>query len=210
MNLSHLMYDLETLSTAPDACIVQIGAVRFDPWGKWSGSAIGELCDPAYHTRPGLGLISTPKGEFRRNITLTTASSGTIDAGTVLWWMQQSADAQRRVFEDEDRHNLDQALLHFTFWIYDQGEPEHVWADSQDHIWLANAYKRCGMQYPFAYNQGRDFRTLRKLAPEIEEPIFVGVQHDALDDAHHQAIWASNILRALKLRSTDADGRVEP
>ena len=194
MNLPHIMFDLETLSVADDACIVQIGAVRFDPFAEERG------------------LISTPEGEFRQQIELVSPPPGThrgykretigvIDASTVLWWMRQSDDARRRVFEDENRKPLSIVLYQFRAWVYDQGQPEHVWSDANfDWTLLRQAYTRLGIVFPFAYRQCRDYRTLRMLGKMlgVEEPEFVGVQHDALDDAHHQAIHASNILRALK------------
>lgn len=198
-NLPHVMLDLETLGDAPDGCIAQIGAVRFDPFAGDSG------------------LISTPEGEFRATIRLETGllhhsmnDAGKLDVDTVLWWMRQGNDARRRVFgADQKTYLISAALYSLAKWLYDgyhdgtlSKEPaEHIWASADyDFPILRSAYRRAGLRIPFTRKVVRDYRTLRWLgkALGIEEPIRVGVQHDALDDAHHQAIHAINILRAIK------------
>lgn len=182
MNLPYLMLDLETLGPSPGGCIVQIGAVRFDPY-------FGDK-----------GLISTPAGEFRQNVINDT---GHIDYDTVLWWMKQSEEARQRVFFQGGACALNPALHAFREWVDAQGEPEQVWCNLDFDLPILKAgYKRCGHsvdRYPFNRKQGRDWRTLRDLGDRlgIKEPLFVGVEHDALDDAHHQAIWATNILRKI-------------
>lgn len=180
MNLPYLMFDLETLGPAPEGCIVQIGAVRFDPF-------VGDT-----------GLISAPGFDFRQNVVDDT---GVIDFDTVRWWMEQSDAARRRVFFEERACDLCSALVAFNEWIFKQGEPEQVWCNLDFDLPILKAgYPRAKLRsfmYPFKRKQGRDYRTLRAMGMGIEEPIRVGVQHDALDDAHHQAIHASNILRAV-------------
>lgn len=193
VTLPHLCFDLETLSTEDNACIVQIGAVRFDPFAE------------------DRGLISTPEGEFRVNVLLRPQwpgakgceleTLGTLDADTVLWWMAQSEDARRRVFDDPNRIELCRALKRFWGWVQSQGEPEHVWcALDFDMRILAQACKRLGTVFPFNRKAGRDYRTIRWVGEMlgVEQPEFVGVRHDALDDSHHQAIHTSNVLRKLK------------
>jgi hypothetical protein len=67
-----LMLDLETMGTSPNAAIVAIGAVKFDP-------GTGEL-----------------GGRFYQVVDLASsvAAGCVIDPDTVLWWMRQSPEAR--------------------------------------------------------------------------------------------------------------------
>ncbi|EFD9134524.1 exonuclease, partial [Escherichia coli] len=65
----HLMIDLETMGKNPDAPIISIGAIFFDP-------QTGEMGP-----------------EFSKTIDLETAG-GVIDRDTIKWWLKQSREAQ--------------------------------------------------------------------------------------------------------------------
>jgi len=69
----HIMIDLETMGTRPDAPIIAIGAVSFDVDTDW-----------VWRT-------------FYVNIDLQSAVSAgaKIDPSTVMWWMKQSDEARR-------------------------------------------------------------------------------------------------------------------
>ncbi|HBU5338858.1 TPA: 3'-5' exoribonuclease, partial [Escherichia coli] len=80
----HLMIDLETMGKNPDAPIISIGAIFFDP-------QTGEMGP-----------------EFSKTIDLETAG-GVIDRDTIKWWLKQSREAQSAILTDEIP--LDDALL---------------------------------------------------------------------------------------------------
>jgi hypothetical protein len=65
---------------------------------------------------------------------------------------------------------------------------------------LEAAFDAIGMTEPWEYHQERDVRTLRSL-PGVPELEMVGEEHDALDDAKHQARIASEGLRFLSERA---------
>ena len=73
----HIMIDLETMGTRPDAPIVAIGAVAFRPDSQHKD---GEM---------ELGGIY---GTFYMTIDLAKSvrEGAVIDPDTVMWWMQQS------------------------------------------------------------------------------------------------------------------------
>ena len=71
-----IMIDLETLATSPDAAILTIGAVRFDPFGR-------ELTDPemdSFYVRVDLDSCD--------EIGLVTNDD------TIAWWANQSDEAK--------------------------------------------------------------------------------------------------------------------
>ncbi|EOA7780407.1 RecE family exodeoxyribonuclease, partial [Escherichia coli] len=68
----HLMIDLETMGKNPDAPIISIGAIFFDPQTGDMGP------------------------EFSKTIDLETAG-GVIDRDTIKWWLKQSREAQSAV-----------------------------------------------------------------------------------------------------------------
>ncbi|ENI6355966.1 3'-5' exoribonuclease, partial [Escherichia coli] len=72
----HLMIDLETMGKNPDAPIISIGAIFFDP-------QTGEMGP-----------------EFSKTIDLETAG-GVIDRDTIKWWLKQSREAQSAILTDE-------------------------------------------------------------------------------------------------------------
>ncbi|EOR6896851.1 RecE family exodeoxyribonuclease, partial [Escherichia coli] len=80
----HLMIDLETMGKNPDAPIISIGAIFFDPQTGDMGP------------------------EFSKTIVLETAG-GVIDRDTIKWWLKQSREAQSAIMTDEIP--LDDALL---------------------------------------------------------------------------------------------------
>jgi hypothetical protein len=177
------MLDVETLSTGDNAAIIQVGAVRFD-WVP---------CDEAPN-----GWTSSPYGEFRQNVLWNSEGFGQIDVDTLLWWLKQDGTTRRGVFDQECALHLKTVLCAFFAWVRSGGDAWTVWANSpQDDLrWLRQACERAGVEYEFTYRQPRDMRTLVKVfGVEDDRPLRVGKKHDALDDAHHQALHVVNIMQ---------------
>ncbi|EIM8217661.1 3'-5' exoribonuclease, partial [Escherichia coli] len=86
----HLMIDLETMGKNPNAPIISIGAIFFDPQTGDMGP------------------------EFSKTIDLETAG-GVIDRDTIKWWLKQSREAQSAIMTDEIP--LDDALLQLREFI---------------------------------------------------------------------------------------------
>ena len=189
-----LMFDLETLGTGDNAAILQIGAVLFDPW-------------------EGPGGVYTIQGmEFNAHIDPADPEIGELDAPCVVWWMQQSDDARRRVFDrrsdgpEIDLVSLRNALKAFRRWICEHAEISEVrdlqavWSHTSfDFKLIEQASRRLGLGAMFDRRADRDLRTLSAMGRSlgIEKPLFVGVQHDAVDDAFHQATYATTIIREM-------------
>jgi hypothetical protein len=172
--IPHFMVDIETMSTLPTAAIVSIGAVRFDPRTSECGETFYQSVSLASCLQLGLS----------------------VDASTIVWWVNQSQEARAALFKDEKV--IEESLWDFTKWMTDciaQVSPDEavkhrVWCNgpSFDGTILENAYRVCGLPIPWKYNSLRDVRTIVDLSGVNVDTIpKVGISHNALDDAIFQA-----------------------
>lgn len=163
-----VMIDIETLGTAPGCAVLSVGAVAFD--------------------RDGLGP------GFYQTISLKSCEEAglSIDADTLEWWLEQGEEAREVLTGGGD---LRDTLVDLSDFV--EGHDE-VWANSPsfDCAILEGAFDAVGLETPWAYYMTRDFRTLKNLpvAVDVEHD---GLEHDALDDARHQARVASETLAAM-------------
>ncbi|EPB3434421.1 3'-5' exoribonuclease [Escherichia coli] len=175
----HLMIDLETMGKNPDAPIISIGAIFFDPQTGDMGP------------------------EFSKTIDLET-TGGVIDRDTIKWWLKQSREAQSAIMTDEIP--LDDALLQLREFI-DENSGEffvQVWGNGAnfDNTILRRSYERQGIPCPWRYYNDRDVRTIVELGKAIDFDArtaipFEGERHNALDDARYQAKYVSAIWQKL-------------
>uniref|UniRef100_UPI000CFB43B1 exonuclease n=1 Tax=Escherichia coli TaxID=562 RepID=UPI000CFB43B1 len=136
----HLMIDLETMGKNPDAPIISIAAIFFDPQTGDMGP------------------------EFSKTIDLDTAG-GVIDRDVIKWWLKQSREAQSAIMTDEIP--LDDALLQLREFI-DENSGEffvQVWGNGAnfDNVILRRSYERQGIPCPWRYCNDRDVRTIVEL-----------------------------------------------
>ncbi|HGU2989679.1 TPA: 3'-5' exoribonuclease, partial [Escherichia coli O103:H2] len=136
----HLMIDLKTMGKNPDAPIISIGAIFFDPQTGDMGP------------------------EFSKTIDLETAG-GVIDRDTIKRWLKQSREAQSAIMTDEIP--LDDALLQLREFI-DENSGEffvQVWGNGAnfDNTILRRSYERQGIPCPWRYYNDRDVRTIVEL-----------------------------------------------
>ncbi len=175
----HLMIDLETMGKNPDAPIISIDAIFFDPQTGDMGP------------------------EFSKTIDLETAG-GVIDRDTIKWWLKQSREAQSAIMTDEIP--LDDALLQLREFI-DENSGEffvQVWGNGAnfENTILRRSYERQGIPCPWRYYNDRDVRTIVELGKAIDFDArtaipFEGERHNALDDARYQAKYVSVIWQKL-------------
>jgi hypothetical protein len=168
------MVDIETLGLDRDSAIISIGAVRFDA-GR-------------------LGLT------FHRQISLESNRDHgrTVDEGTWDWWIDEQGADESFLREGDD---LETVLADFAAWY---GNAEEVWANapSFDCEALEHAYAQTEYNEPWAFYEERDVRTVKNL-PGVEEPEFEGTEHNALDDAKHQARLVNRVLGAMEVSHAD-------
>ncbi|TPC97804.1 exonuclease, partial [Escherichia coli] len=125
---NHLSVDLETMGKNPDAPIISIGAIFFDPQTGDMGP------------------------EFSKTIDIDTAG-GVIDRDTIKWWLKQSREAQSAILTDEIP--LDDALLQLREFIDENsgGFFVQVWGNgaSFDNVILRRSYVRQEIPCPWRY-----------------------------------------------------------
>ncbi|MGL5661429.1 MAG: 3'-5' exonuclease [Aeromonas sp.] len=178
--MNNVMLDLETMGKGPNAAIVSIGAVFFDP-------LTGELGP-----------------EFEAHIDLRdSARFGTVEPDAVLWWLGQSDEARAAIaynVDGEKRMALRQALHKFQAWLMlngPEGQSPFVWGNGAgfDCTIMASAYaavNKVRFVGDWIGFMDRDVRTAMDMARallgfDVQKPPFEGCPHRALDDAKHQA-----------------------
>lgn len=179
-------FDLETLGLKSDAMILAIGAVKFN-------RHTGELGEQFYRVID----ITAPCG------------GGTISASTVVWWMNQSAEAREAVFSNNPavaaaRVDLRQALVEFSEFVgFNDELPDGKYPDTtmwqrgdKDGQWLEAAYEGMQLKLPYGFWQLDNQRTLTGLFKPFL-PVRYGVAHNALDDAMYQAQCLATVFKRL-------------
>lgn len=168
----HLMPDLETLGTSPQSPIIAIGCT-------------------AGHELP----------EIYVKIAITE-TVGEIDKSTMLWWLDQSKQAQDETFKNNlSGFTLRGMLMHFTDYfleVTNQGTlPYTIYgnAASFDLVLLRESYKAVGLHAPWNFRNEGCYRTLKNQFPEIVfAPEAGSTAHCALDDAKNQHEHLMRIL----------------
>ena len=170
-----LMVDLETMSTRPDATILTLGAVHFNPYGNGVGEKI----------------------YFRINIDDQDKLGRHVEEDTLDWWAKQDPAIMEEAFSPNDRIPVVEAVDRFhkfawgcsTFWSH---------GATFDLVIIENLYRQVGRTPPWNFWQLRDTRTLFDLGYNPDMP--TGSKHDALQDAIRQSVGVQNIYTKLKIR----------
>lgn len=167
---THVMIDLETMSTESNAAICSIGAVKF--------TESGEILDTFYCT---VDVADCKKHGLH------------IDPKTIEWWAKQSKDALKML--RKDNKSLVEALIEFSKWYGSTQYPTWACGSDFDNVIIENAYKAVGMNRPWAPWKNRCYRTLRETI-KLPEDTREGTYHNALDDAMHQTKHLLKIFRS--------------
>jgi exodeoxyribonuclease VIII len=135
-NTQHVMLDLETMATSPDAAITAIGACSFDL------------------------EAGTPGHLFYVPVRLSSSVSlgGTMDPKTVIWWTQQD-DAAKAHLTDDHAVSLPEALVAFKRFVETLGPRESIamWGNGAgfDNVILRTAYERVDIDAPWNWQGDR-------------------------------------------------------
>ena len=173
----HAMIDLETLSTNPNAVILTVGGVKFDPHTNMK----------PYHDM-----------YFRVDVDSQTMQGRHVMDDTLDWWAKQSEDIREEALGDKDRIGLDNMIK--TINKFSVGV-DVFWCQGPlfDYAILQNLYTQLGHPVPWQYWQIRDSRTLFNLVPRDKNEKRVGL-HNALSDCIFQAKKVQKIYRQLNLK----------
>lgn len=182
---THLMVDMETMGNSPDAPIVSIGAVFFDPSTGNTGA------------------------EFYQVVSLESSMSFGMkpDASTIQWWLKQSSESRSAILVDEAMGLLETLELLADFIAENAANGSHtvqLWGNgcSFDNVILRRAYALTDTPFAVPFWNDRDVRTMVELGksvginPRYDIP-FEGDMHNALSDARHQVKYVSAIWQRL-------------
>ncbi len=178
------MIDLETLATSPDASVLSIGAVKFDPFGD-------ELNDQqmdSFYVRVDLDSCD--------RLGLVTSDS------TIAWWAQQSQEAQDEAFNPEGRVDIVDAMNQLYKFCWGA---KRVWSHGAgfDIIICEHLFRKIGKAIPWQFWEVRDTRTLFDIGVDPKRPPVL--KHHALEDAWNQAVGVQNVYKKLR-SSSSIDG----
>jgi exodeoxyribonuclease VIII len=169
------MLDMETLAVSPNAVVLSLGAVHFDPYGTGYSDSI----------------------YFRIDIDDQDALNREVDPKTLEWWSRQDPFIMEEAFSPADRIPLAEAIDRFHKFAWGCGA---FWSHGAtfDLVILENIYRQLNKPLPWNYWQLRDTRTLFDLGhdPEMHQ----GSKHDALQDAIRQAVGVQNIYQKLDIK----------
>ena len=161
----HIMLDLETMGTRPDAPIIAIGAVAF---GK-EGVHESFYCIVSLHSAVRSGAV--------------------IDPSTVMWWLQQGDSARNALTEtQDDAVGLEEALRDFGQFVCAYGDSlKGVWGNGAafDNVLMHESGRRCRVPL-WEFWKDKCYRTAKGMYPAVEINRS-GTHHNALDDARSQA-----------------------
>lgn len=184
---AHVMLDLETLATTPDAAVVSMGAALFSP------EAVGDgVTCYANHFECTLNL-EEQLGRLGRR------ASG----DTVRWWMQQGGEA-RSVFVSQAQVLAAVALVGFFQWLPAGPLGFCLWSNGADFDIpiILHLAQQLGLTPPWKFYRHRCFRTLKEVHPKLyalaNKKFTNPTKHDALADAVWQAQVAVHILRKVR------------
>ncbi len=170
------MIDIETLSTSPNAVILTIGAIVFEPSDTIS-----------------LNDLETDKA-FYKKITLQSCKdlNMVIDDATEKWWSQQDESVRYEAIDDPvNRYDIHIVLKELSVWLKTHAiENVKVWANSPsfDCIILKEAYKACNLPLPWKFWLERDIRTLFDIRNFKTTTLPPMLKHNALYDCYRQIV----------------------
>lgn len=181
MAKTDVMIDLETLATSPDAAILTIGAVKFDPFGD----DINEPASEKFYVKVDLDSCD--------RIGLVTHED------TIAWWSQQSQEAQDEAFSPDGRIDIVDAMTQLYKFCWGA---KRVWSHgaSFDVVICEHIFKKINKAVPWSFWQVRCTRTLFDIGIDPKRPPVL--KHHALEDAWNQAVGVQNVYKRLRTASS--------
>ena len=180
MALTDVMIDLETLATSPDATILTIGAVKFDPFGD----DINEPNCEKFYVRVDIDSCD--------RIGLVTNDD------TIAWWANQSKEAQDEAFSESNRIDIVEAFNQLYKFCWGA---KRVWSHGSafDIVICEHVFNKIQKAVPWKFWEVRCTRTLFDIGINPNRPPVL--KHHALEDAWNQAVGVQNVYKKLRTAS---------
>jgi hypothetical protein len=171
--MTDIMVDLETLGTDSNAVIVSISAVQFD----MNTGEVGKQFE--------IGV------DLKEQI----AKGAIIDVDTVMWWLEQSKDAQQQLTSLK-REPVNVVLNAFNHFIH-KNKINNMWGNGAtfDNVIIRNLYKRHDYAFQLPFWVDRCVRTYVDTNDiDTRDFKFVGIKHRGIDDCLHQIKYCTGDL----------------
>ena len=159
----HAMIDLETLDVTPQATVLTVGGVKFDP-----------------------NSDAEPHSEFYFKLDLEAQNSRKINDSTIAWWGQQDTKVQQEAFSEDDRTHPTVFLDHLPKWMVGV---DVLWGHGYgfDITIIEDMLRHLGKPIPWQFWQVRDSRTLFACCKIDPRKAMQSDLHNALADSYFQA-----------------------
>lgn len=171
--MTHIMIDLETMSTRMNAVILELGFCFFDPFGD------GIEYSHTMHPDPEEQILAGRHMSY----------------STIKWWMRQDELARKKITNDAIVPRSVPDFLMDVTYQFGQIVIDGIWCHGAnfDVPILGDMFQQYKTKEPWKYNQVRDTRTIFWLWPT--EMIKAEVEHSAEDDAIAQALTVQKALK---------------
>jgi len=162
---THATIDLETIDIRPQATVLSLGAVKFNPHAD---------SDP--HSELYLKIDIEDQNRLGR----------TVNDDTLEWWSKQDSKIMDEAFDQTDAVTVEDALAQVskfsvgvdTFWGQGYGF---------DYTMLEDMFRSVGRPIPWNFWQILDSRTLFRLCKQDPRKQIQNDLHNALADAFYQS-----------------------
>jgi len=162
---THATIDLETIDVRPQATVLSLGAVKFNPF-----------TDEEPHSELYLKISIDDQDRLGR----TTSDS------TLEWWSKQDPQIMEEAFDQSAAVTVEDALAQIskfavsvdTFWGQGYGF---------DYTMLEDMYRSTGRPIPWNFWQILDSRTLFRVCKQDPRKQIQNDLHNALADAYYQS-----------------------
>ena len=160
---THAMIDLETLDVTPNASVLTVGGVKFDP-----------------------NTYMEPYDEFYFKLDIDAQSNRKVNDSTFAWWGQQDPKVQEEAFSENDRTHPKVFLEHLPKWMVGV---DVLWGHGYgfDITIIEDMLRSYGKPIPWQFWQVRDSRTLFACCKVDPRKSMQSDLHNVLADAYFQA-----------------------
>jgi hypothetical protein len=168
----HAMIDLETLHTTPQATVLTVGGVKFNPFDS-----------------------SEPHSEFYFKLDIDSQNRDVSD-DTIAWWGRQDPKVQEEAFSSANRVSMETFLDSLPKWMVGV---DVLWGHGYgfDVTIMEDMLRQCSKPIPWQFWQVRDSRTLFALAKVDPRKAMQTDLHNALADAYFQAKGVQMVYKEL-------------
>ena len=164
----HATIDLETLDTCPQATVLSLGAVKFNPFND------SEPYDELY---------------FKISVDDQDRLSRSTSDNTIEWWSKQDPKIMEEAFDQSNPNevmSVEQALGSINRFVVGV---DVLWGQGYgfDFTIIEDMYRSIGKPIPYNFWQVRDSRTLFSVCKEDPRKKIQNNLHNALADAYYQS-----------------------